>query len=157
MREARRSTFFKYTTWVLAMQCGWTLMSIRMNHPFHGGKSLPARKEDSKLQIVSWISKNHMPYENLDQMNLMVQLSCLPDHYSLRICLTPSAYLPLLHIFVMLRVENSKPGEFPDTAPLLVALPAKEDKVPAKTSVKVKAKSLVVFNSESDFTNGISI
>ncbi|KAK7298879.1 hypothetical protein VNO77_46198 [Canavalia gladiata] len=48
-------------------------------------------------------------------------------------------------------------GEFPDTAPLLVALPAKEDKVPAKTSVKVKAKSLVVFNSESDFTNGISI
>ncbi|KAK7297235.1 hypothetical protein VNO77_48707 [Canavalia gladiata] len=54
MREARRSTFFKYTTWVLAMQCGWTLMSIRMNHPFHGGKSLPARKEDSKLQIVSW-------------------------------------------------------------------------------------------------------
>ena len=42
MREARRSTSFKYTTWVLAMQCGWTLMSIRMNHPFHGGKSLPA-------------------------------------------------------------------------------------------------------------------
>ncbi len=54
MREARRSTSFKYTTWVLAMQCGWTLMSIRMNHPFHGGKSLPARQEDSKLQILSW-------------------------------------------------------------------------------------------------------
>uniref|UniRef100_A0A0A0L231 Uncharacterized protein n=1 Tax=Cucumis sativus TaxID=3659 RepID=A0A0A0L231_CUCSA len=31
----------------------WTLMSIRMNHPFHGGKSLPARQEDSKLQILS--------------------------------------------------------------------------------------------------------
>ena len=36
-----------------AMQCSWTLMSIRMNHPFHGGKSLPARQEDSKLQILS--------------------------------------------------------------------------------------------------------
>jgi len=35
------------------MQCSWTLMSIRMNHPFHGGKSLPARQEDSKLQILS--------------------------------------------------------------------------------------------------------
>ncbi|KAK7266899.1 hypothetical protein RIF29_19560 [Crotalaria pallida] len=54
VREARRSTSFKYTTWVLAMQCGWTLMSIRMNHPFHGDKSLPARQEDSKLQILSW-------------------------------------------------------------------------------------------------------
>ncbi|XLT83071.1 hypothetical protein HN873_004824, partial [Arachis hypogaea] len=36
MREARRSASFKYTTWVLAMQCGWTLMSIRTNYPFHG-------------------------------------------------------------------------------------------------------------------------
>ncbi|KAF1876802.1 hypothetical protein Lal_00043441 [Lupinus albus] len=54
MREARRSTSFKYTTWVLAMQCGWTLMSIRINHPFHGGKSLPARQEDSKFEILSW-------------------------------------------------------------------------------------------------------
>lgn len=35
-------------------QCGWTLMSIRMNHPFHGGKSLPTRQEDSKLQILSF-------------------------------------------------------------------------------------------------------
>ncbi|KAJ6759854.1 hypothetical protein OIU79_024838 [Salix purpurea] len=26
---------------------------IQMNHPFHGGKSLPARQEDSKLQILS--------------------------------------------------------------------------------------------------------
>ena len=43
MREARGSTSFKYTTWILAMQCSWTLMSIRMNHPFHGGKSLPVR------------------------------------------------------------------------------------------------------------------
>ena len=50
MREARGSSSFKYTTWILAMQCSWTLMSIRMNHPFHGGKSLPARQEDSKLQ-----------------------------------------------------------------------------------------------------------
>lgn len=49
MREARRSTCFKYTTWILAMQCSWTLMSIRTNRPFHGGKSLPARQEDSKL------------------------------------------------------------------------------------------------------------
>lgn len=49
MRKARRSTSFQYTTWVLAMQCSWTLMSIRINYPFHGGKSLPARQEDSKL------------------------------------------------------------------------------------------------------------
>lgn len=35
-------------------QCGWTLMSIRMNHPFHGGKSLATRQEDSKLQILSF-------------------------------------------------------------------------------------------------------
>ena len=34
-------------------QCSWTLMSIRMNHPFHGGKSLPARQEGSKFQILS--------------------------------------------------------------------------------------------------------
>ena len=53
MREARRSTCFKYTTCILAMQCSWTLMSIRMNQPFHGCKSLPARQEDSKLQILS--------------------------------------------------------------------------------------------------------
>ena len=54
MREARRSTSFQYPTRVLAMQFGWTLMSIRMNYPFHGGQSLPARQEDSKLQILSW-------------------------------------------------------------------------------------------------------
>lgn len=36
------------------MQRGWTLMSIQMNYPFHGGKSLPARQKDSKLQILSW-------------------------------------------------------------------------------------------------------
>ena len=53
MREARGSTSFKYTTWILAMQCSWTLMSIRMNYPFHEGKSLPARQENSKLQILS--------------------------------------------------------------------------------------------------------
>jgi hypothetical protein len=53
MREARRSASFKYTTWILAMQCSWTLMSIRMNHPFHGGQSLPARQEDSQFQILS--------------------------------------------------------------------------------------------------------
>nr|YP_010190873.1 hypothetical protein LK361_pgp020 [Veronica eriogyne]YP_010190887.1 hypothetical protein LK361_pgp006 [Veronica eriogyne]YP_010424915.1 Ycf15 [Veronica arvensis]YP_010424929.1 Ycf15 [Veronica arvensis]QZK26255.1 hypothetical protein [Veronica eriogyne]QZK26269.1 hypothetical protein [Veronica eriogyne]USL45987.1 Ycf15 [Veronica arvensis]USL46001.1 Ycf15 [Veronica arvensis] len=53
MREARRSTSFKYTTQILAMQCSWTLMPIRMNHPFRVGKSLSARQEDSKLQIMS--------------------------------------------------------------------------------------------------------
>ena len=53
MREARGSTSFKYTTWILAMQCSWTLTSIRMNYPFHEGKSLPARQENSKLQILS--------------------------------------------------------------------------------------------------------
>ncbi|KAK9113284.1 hypothetical protein Scep_020803 [Stephania cephalantha] len=52
MREARRSTRFKYTTRILAMQCSWTLMSIRMNQPSHRGKSLPARQEDSKLPIL---------------------------------------------------------------------------------------------------------
>ena len=44
---------FKYTTWILAMQWSWTLMSIRMNQSFHRGKSLPARQEGSKLQILS--------------------------------------------------------------------------------------------------------
>lgn len=39
---------FKYTTWILAMQWSWALMSIRMNQSFHGGPSLPARQEDSK-------------------------------------------------------------------------------------------------------------
>ncbi len=34
-------------------QCNVVLMSIRMNHPFHVGKSLPASQEDSKLQILS--------------------------------------------------------------------------------------------------------
>lgn len=53
MREARRSTCFKYTTWILAMQWSWTLMSIRMNQSLNRGKSLPARQEDSKLQILS--------------------------------------------------------------------------------------------------------
>lgn len=33
------------------MQRSWTLMSIRMNHPFHGGKSLPARQEDSNSKF----------------------------------------------------------------------------------------------------------
>ena len=35
-------------------QCSWTLMSIRMNHLFGEGKSLPDQQEDSKLQILSW-------------------------------------------------------------------------------------------------------
>ena len=35
-------------------QCSWTLMSIRMNHLFREGKSLPDQQEDSKLQIWSW-------------------------------------------------------------------------------------------------------
>ena len=34
-------------------QCNVVLMSIRMNHPFHVGKSLPASQEDRKLQILS--------------------------------------------------------------------------------------------------------
>lgn len=63
MREARRSTCFKYTIWILAMQCSWTLMSIRMNPSFHGGKSLPARQEDSKLQILSWQDMYFYYYE----------------------------------------------------------------------------------------------
>ena len=32
--KASTSTSFQYTTSVLAMQCGWALMSIRINHPF---------------------------------------------------------------------------------------------------------------------------
>lgn len=63
MREARRSTSFKYTTWIPAMQCSWTLMSIRMNHLFHGGKSLPVRQEDSKLQILSRSDMYFYDYE----------------------------------------------------------------------------------------------
>uniref|UniRef100_A0A2N9ID32 Uncharacterized protein ycf68 n=1 Tax=Fagus sylvatica TaxID=28930 RepID=A0A2N9ID32_FAGSY len=43
-----------------AMQCSWTLMSIRMNHLFRGGKSLPARQEDSKLQILSRMNAGGM-------------------------------------------------------------------------------------------------
>ncbi|KAJ3678812.1 hypothetical protein LUZ61_021273 [Rhynchospora tenuis] len=35
MREARGSTCFKYTTWILAIQWSWTLMSIRMNPFFY--------------------------------------------------------------------------------------------------------------------------
>ncbi|KAD4386007.1 hypothetical protein E3N88_26176 [Mikania micrantha] len=47
---------FKYTTWILAMQCSWTLMSIRTNHPFHGGKSLPVRDlYQSDLVVASEI------------------------------------------------------------------------------------------------------
>ncbi|KAG6621634.1 hypothetical protein I3842_Q005100 [Carya illinoinensis] len=44
----KRSTSFKYTTWIPAMQCSWTLMSIRMNHLFRGVTNLvcvPIRKE----------------------------------------------------------------------------------------------------------------
>lgn len=37
----------------LTMQWSWTLMSIRMDQSLNRGKSLPARQEDSKLQIVS--------------------------------------------------------------------------------------------------------
>ncbi|KAB2084468.1 hypothetical protein ES319_A05G335900v1 [Gossypium barbadense] len=40
MREARRSTSFKYTTWVLEMQRSWAFMRIRMNHLFHGVTNL---------------------------------------------------------------------------------------------------------------------
>lgn len=33
-----------------------TLVSIRMNHSFHGGKCLPARLENSKLQNTNYVS-----------------------------------------------------------------------------------------------------
>lgn len=36
-------------------QCGWTLISIRINHPFYGGKSLPAKQEDNKFQILVFV------------------------------------------------------------------------------------------------------
>ena len=45
------------------MQCSWTLMWIRMNHPFRVGKSLPARQEDSKLQILSRYNMYFYYYE----------------------------------------------------------------------------------------------
>jgi len=53
MREARRSTRFKYGTWILAMQRSWVLISIRMNQSFYRGQSLPIRQEDSKFEILS--------------------------------------------------------------------------------------------------------
>ncbi|XBJ09377.1 hypothetical protein VPH35_014461 [Triticum aestivum] len=49
MREAQRSTRFKYGTWILAMQRSWVLISIRMNQSFYRGQSLPIRQEDSKF------------------------------------------------------------------------------------------------------------
>ncbi|KAL3648347.1 hypothetical protein CASFOL_007771 [Castilleja foliolosa] len=54
MREARRSTSFKYTTWILAMQCSWTLVLIRMNHPFRVGLFVcVVRKEEDSMIIRS--------------------------------------------------------------------------------------------------------
>ena len=53
MREAQRSTLFKYGTWILAMQRSWVLISIRMNQSFYRGQSLPIRQEDSKFEILS--------------------------------------------------------------------------------------------------------
>ncbi|KAL5696876.1 hypothetical protein ACHQM5_031254 [Ranunculus cassubicifolius] len=55
MREAGRSNLFQIYNMDSgnAMQCSWTLMLIRMNPPFHGGKSLPAMQEGSKLEILS--------------------------------------------------------------------------------------------------------
>lgn len=54
MREARRSTASNIQIYNMdsgnAMEF---LMLIRMNQSFHGGPSLPARQEDSKLQILS--------------------------------------------------------------------------------------------------------
>ncbi|KAA3483912.1 Protein MCM10 [Gossypium australe] len=41
MREARRSTSFKYTTWILAMQWSWAFMRIRMNHLFSQTSDIP--------------------------------------------------------------------------------------------------------------------
>ncbi|TYG86064.1 hypothetical protein ES288_A13G105500v1 [Gossypium darwinii] len=54
MREARRSTSFKYTTWILEMKWSWAFMRIRINHLFHGGKSLPARQEKKKNLSKFW-------------------------------------------------------------------------------------------------------
>ncbi|KAJ6827445.1 hypothetical protein M6B38_368785 [Iris pallida] len=36
--RSKKVNCFKYTTWILAMQWSWTLMSIRMNQSFHRGK-----------------------------------------------------------------------------------------------------------------------
>jgi hypothetical protein len=59
VREARRSTSFKYTTWILAMQCSWTLMSIRMNPPFQEANLCLLGKRIASYKLClgrTWIS-----------------------------------------------------------------------------------------------------
>ncbi|GAV61796.1 LOW QUALITY PROTEIN: hypothetical protein CFOL_v3_05322, partial [Cephalotus follicularis] len=46
-----RSTSFKYTTWTLAMQRSWTLISIQMNHPFHRVMNLVRVPKKRNLSI----------------------------------------------------------------------------------------------------------
>ncbi|KAL9340624.1 hypothetical protein Peur_066843 [Populus x canadensis] len=46
-----KSASFKYTTWILAIQWSWTLMSIRMNHPFHGVMNLVCVPKKRNLSI----------------------------------------------------------------------------------------------------------
>ncbi|TYI98681.1 hypothetical protein E1A91_D01G232200v1, partial [Gossypium mustelinum] len=55
----RRSTSFKYTTWILAMQWSWAFMRIRMNHLFHGVTNLvcvPKKRNLTKFRGLkgSW-------------------------------------------------------------------------------------------------------
>ncbi|KAG4165610.1 hypothetical protein ERO13_A13G086515v2 [Gossypium hirsutum] len=54
MREARRSTSFKYTTWILAMKWSWAFMRIRMNHLFHGVTNLVCVPEKRKKFVKIW-------------------------------------------------------------------------------------------------------
>lgn len=64
-------------------------MSIRMNQSFRRGKSLPARQEDSKLQILSCISIT-MKFINENEVvnggvTIILFLVCVPKKRNLSI------------------------------------------------------------------------
>ncbi|TYH24649.1 hypothetical protein ES288_A03G108400v1 [Gossypium darwinii] len=79
MREAWRSISFKYTTWILAMQWSWAFMRIRMNHLFHGGKSLPARQEDSKNLSKFWGLKGSWKHIRTLEWNWKRDVTLVPS------------------------------------------------------------------------------
>ena len=89
MREAQRSTRFKYGTWILAMQRSWVLISIRMNQSFYRGQSLPIRQEDSKFEILSRKDMDFYYYEIHKLVNgratIILFLVCVPKRRNLSI------------------------------------------------------------------------
>ena len=78
MREARRSTRFKYGTWILAMQRSWVLISIRMNQSFYRGKSLPIRQEAARQPVNFWTSRRHLGNLMFSIARILVGLASIP-------------------------------------------------------------------------------